>query len=110
MLAAVVVVLLLSPLSVANVGGQRKHLAERCEMSGIEKYNQAFTETFDIGLSDLGEQLKYQSVAQWDSVGHMALVAALEEAFDIMLEMDDIVDFESYVVGQDILSKYGVIF
>lgn len=67
-------------------------------------------ETFGIKAEDLNENLQYQSISAWDSVGHMALVAALEETFDIMLEMDDVVDFGSYETGINTLAKYGVTF
>ena len=51
----------------------------------------------------------YQSVQQWDSIGHMGMVAALEEAFDIMMETDDIIDFGSYNKGVELLAKYNVV-
>ena len=54
------------------------------------------------------EKLEYQSVPEWDSVGHMALMGELEEAFDITLEMDDIIDFSSYQKGIEILKKYNI--
>ncbi len=79
-------------------------------MNNREKYDGAFIETFGISAADLNDSLQYQSIKAWDSVGHMALVAALEGAFDIMLEMDDIVDFGSYTTGLKTLEKYGVVF
>ena len=45
---------------------------------------------------------------QWDSVGHMTLIAALEDAFDIMVDMDDIIDRSSFEKGKEILRKYDV--
>ena len=54
--------------------------------------------------------LAYQSGPGWDSVGHMGLIASLEEAFGIILEMDDILDLSSYEVGKEILTKYEVSF
>ncbi|MBR1581085.1 MAG: acyl carrier protein [Selenomonadaceae bacterium] len=76
-------------------------------MSNLEKYNQAFCETFNIEAAALPE-LKYQDIPEWDSVGHMTLMAALEEAFDIMLEVEDIIDFSSYAKGKELLKKYEV--
>ena len=52
--------------------------------------------------------LQYQGVELWDSVGHMSLVAALEDEFDIMIDTDDIIDLSSYEKGKAILAKYGV--
>lgn len=58
-----------------------------------------------------GGGLEYMGIPAWDSIGHMSLVAALEEAFDIMMDTDDIIDFSSYKKGMEILSeKYGVEF
>ena len=55
------------------------------------------------------KDLEYQGVDTWDSVGHMVLMASLEEKFDIMLEMDDIIDFSSFEKGKSILAKYDVV-
>jgi acyl carrier protein len=71
------------------------------------KYNSAFTESFGVDESLL-DDLEYESVMEWDSVGHMGLIAEIEEAFDIELEMDDVIDFSSYVKGKDILKKYNI--
>jgi len=80
-------------------------------MGNLEKYNNAFMETFEITEDKLAE-LKYQDIEAWDSVGHMSLIAALEDAFDIMMDTDDIIDFNSYEKGKEILAKeeYGVEF
>jgi acyl carrier protein len=76
-------------------------------MTNMEKYEKAFTETFGISNDRLAE-LKYQDIPGWDSVGHMSLIAALEEAFDIMFDTDDIIDFSSFEKGKEILKKYDV--
>ena len=79
-------------------------------MNNKEKYDQAFIESFSIGAIDLNDKLEYNSIQTWDSVGHMGLIAALEEQFDIMMEMDDIIDFSSYQKGFEIVAKYEVVF
>ena len=71
------------------------------------KYDTAFTESFGIDESAL-DDLEYESIVEWDSVGHMGLIAEIEEAFDIELEMDDVIDFGSYDKGKEILKKYNV--
>ena len=76
-------------------------------MSNLEKYNNAFVTALGVDESVL-EGLNYQEVTEWDSVGHMNLVAEIEDAFDIMFETDDIIDFSSYVKGKEILAKYDV--
>lgn len=76
-------------------------------MSNLEKYNNAFVENLQVTEDQLAG-LQYQAVPLWDSVGHMTLMAALEDAFDIMLDTDDIIDFSSYEKGKEILKKYEV--
>ena len=78
-------------------------------MSNMEKYTKAFCQAFDID-EETAKKLKFQDIPAWDSVGHMGLVAQLEETFDIMLEPDDIVDLSSFEKGQEILAKYDVTF
>ena len=52
--------------------------------------------------------LRYQQVEAWDSLGHMAIVAELEDEFGILMETDDIVDMSSFGRALEILSKYDV--
>ncbi|MDM8255599.1 acyl carrier protein [Phocaeicola barnesiae] len=79
-------------------------------MTNLEKYKNVFCETLQLSEDKLSG-LKYQDVELWDSVGHMTLTAALEEAFDIMMETDDIIDLSSYEKGIEILqTKYGIEF
>ena len=75
-------------------------------MNNKHLYDQAFMESFSISESVLGDDLIYNSIPEWDSVGHMSLISELEEVFDIMMEMDDIIDFSSYKNGFELLSKY----
>lgn len=78
-------------------------------MTNLETYTKVFTGTFEIEEGQT-KNLKYQDIVAWDSVGHMGLVAALEDAFDIMMETEDIIDLSSFEKGQEILSKYDVDF
>ena len=73
-------------------------------MSNLEKYDNAFYETIGIKKNELAGAT-YQTVKGWDSIGHMQLIAELEDAFDIMMDTDDIIDFSSYEKGKEILSK-----
>lgn len=79
-------------------------------MSNYDKYVDVFVTTFEIDKSQV-ENLTYQAIDAWDSVGHMSLIATLEDTFGIMMDTDDIIDFSSFQKGKEILStKYGVTF
>lgn len=73
-------------------------------MNNKEKYVKLFMETFEIAEEQV-EGLKYQDIPAWDSVGHMNLIAAIEDGFDIMMDTDDIIDFSSFEKGMEILSS-----
>ncbi len=79
-------------------------------MTNLDKYKQAFINGLEISESEVNSQLEYQGVKNWDSVGHMTLIAELEDAFDIIFEADDIINFSSYDKGIEILKKYNIEF
>ncbi|CBA31869.1 acyl carrier protein [Cronobacter turicensis] len=76
-------------------------------MTNLAKYNTIFMETFEVPEEVLADY-KYQDTPSWDSVGHMTMIAALEETFDIMMDTEDIIDFSSWQKGKEILQKYDV--
>jgi len=77
-------------------------------MSNLEKYSQAFLESFEIDEAALGTNLEYNAIPEWDSIGHMSLIAALEDTFDIAMDTDDIIEFSSFQKGKELMAKYGV--
>ena len=80
-------------------------------MNNKKKYKKSFLDGLSIDENDLVGNLEYNAVLEWDSIGHMSLIAELEDQFDIMMEMDDIIDFSSYNRGMEILTeKYGISF
>ena len=76
-------------------------------MNNLKKYNEIFMKVFSVEEKAL-EELEYQGIDEWDSVGHMELIAELEDGFDIMMDTDDIIDFSSYKKGIELLKKYQV--
>ena len=77
-------------------------------MTNKKKYEEVFKNSFSIEKSKLNKELVYESVPDWDSVGHMGMIAELEDTFDIELETDDIIDFSSFEKGKEILKKYDI--
>lgn len=78
-------------------------------MTNVEKLAKVFADTFGISEAET-KGLQYQGIEQWDSVGHMTLVAAIEDDFDIQLDTDDIIDMSSFEKAQEILAKYDIQF
>ena len=77
-------------------------------MPNVDKYSKIFKTALNISDDKLSENLKYNEIEEWDSIGHMTLIAALEEEYKINLETDDIIEFSSFKKGMSILKKYNV--
>ena len=77
-------------------------------MTNLQKYNKAFMDVLGAKEEALDDTFTFKAVPQWDSVAHLSLITALEDAFDIMFESEDILHYESYENGKKILGKYGV--
>jgi acyl carrier protein len=70
------------------------------------KLQAIFAESLGIEPGTVTDELLYASIPQWDSVAHMALVAAIEEGFDIMIDTEDVIDMSSFAKAKDIVRKY----
>ena len=77
-------------------------------MNNLEKYTSCFIDGLSAEQDHVNDKLEYNSISEWDSIGHMSLISALEENFNIQIETDDVIDFSSFVKGKEILLKYGV--
>ena len=77
-------------------------------MENKKKYQDIFIESLSIDAASFNEDIKYNEIPEWDSIGHMTLVSGLEEGFKISMETDDIVDFSSYKKGIEIRKSLGV--
>ena len=77
-------------------------------MSNEEKYKKVFMDFFSLDEGELKNDIEYNSIKLWDSIGHMELMAELEDTFEIEIETDDIINFSSYKKGIEILRNYGI--
>ena len=79
-------------------------------MTNLEKYNEIFKKMFNVPENQL-ESLAYKETAEWNSMAQIALVAELEDKFDLDFDTDDIFQLKSYVIGKKMLAtKFGVEF
>jgi len=80
-------------------------------MTSIEnemKLREAFSQVLSIPPESITDEVAYEKTEAWDSVAHMALVAAIDIAFNIMMDTDDVLDMSSFGKAKEILQKYGV--
>lgn len=77
-------------------------------MSQLEVYNQIFMDVLELQAHELNSECTVKNIDAWNSISHIDLISAIEDAFDIMFDTDDIIDFSSYEAGKNILIRYGV--
>jgi len=77
-------------------------------MNNLEKLNRIFCEVFSVEESALNGEFNNCNVEGWDSVHQLSLTTSVEDAFDIMLDAEDILEFTSYENAKKVLAKYEV--
>lgn len=77
-------------------------------MSNLEKYNGVFKKMFNVPEEQLA-LLAYKETAEWNSMAQIALIAELEDTFEIDFDTEDIFSLKSYIIGKEMLStKFGI--
>lgn len=77
-------------------------------MSNLEKLNELFCSVFGVEAAKLTGDFKRENVENWDSVRQLSLTNGMEDAFDIMLDPEDIIACTSYDNAKAVLAKYEI--
>jgi acyl carrier protein len=77
-------------------------------MTNLEKYDSAFLSCMNIVPEQLNDNLAYGRTKEWNSLSHFDMITMLEEYFDISISSVDVVRFNTYAKGKEILVSYGV--
>jgi acyl carrier protein len=72
----------------------------------MEKINQIIADSLKIPIEETKENLTMDDVDDWDSLSHMGLIVAIEEAFEIELSGDDIAEMTTFKAIRTTVSKY----
>lgn len=76
--------------------------------TNADRLKAAFSEALGVAPTANFDELEYAKTRGWDSVAHMRLVSEIENAFDIMLDTDDVIGMSSFRAAKDIVAKYDV--
>ena len=80
-------------------------------MENENKLRKTFCSALSVAEDKIDDSLEYNGIPEWDSIGHMTLISAIEDEFKISIETDDIIDFSGFKKGKEILnSKYNIKF
>ncbi len=75
-------------------------------MTALQKLTNAFISALEIEPTAVNDSLEYNNNKRWDSTAHMILIAQLEADFDVMFEVDDIIDMSSFTKAKSLLKYY----
>jgi acyl carrier protein len=64
-------------------------------MSIFEKLQDIMATTLDISPAAIKENTTMEDIEEWDSLGHVHVMVALEQAFDLYMEVDDFAELNS---------------
>lgn len=76
-------------------------------MSENDRVIEAFARVLGLPAGRITDELRYASIPEWDSIAHMSVIAALEDAYGIMIDMDDVIDMSSVGKAREIIAKYA---
>lgn len=68
-----------------------------------EKLKSVFTSIFGISAKDITDETSMQTLSSWDSLKHMNLIVAIEDAFNIEFDEDEFVNMSSFGAIKQIL-------
>ena len=76
-------------------------------MSDNDRVIETFSRVLGLQAERITDDLRYATIREWDSIAHMSVIAALEDAFGIMIDMDDVIDMSSVGKAREIIAKYS---
>lgn len=75
-----------------------------------KKLRAIFSEVLGVDEAQVIDELTYNTIPEWDSVAHMALIAEIDDQFDTMLDTDDVLELSTFAKAKEILAKYDIEF
>jgi len=66
-----------------------------------ERIKQIMSDIFFLSLSEINENSSQDTIANWDSIGNLNLVTALEEEFEIVFKDEEIIEMLNYKLVVD---------
>jgi acyl carrier protein len=79
-------------------------------MAKLETLQRSFVSALSLPPETDVPNVRYGETAGWDSVAHMSLVAEIEQAFDVMLSTEQVIDMSSFTKAREILASHGIDF
>jgi acyl carrier protein len=63
---------------------------------------------FNLDTADVTDASSKETIAEWDSMGHLSLITSLEERYNISLAIADAMEMTTVAKVKAVLKQYGV--
>ena len=64
-------------------------------MSAFEKLQEIIASALEVPASMIRENSTMEDIEEWDSLGHVHIMVALEQAFDLYMDVDDFAELDN---------------
>jgi acyl carrier protein len=64
-------------------------------MNVFEKLQEIMANALEIPASAITQETTMDEIEEWDSLGHVHIMVALEQAFDLYMDVDDFAEIDS---------------
>ena len=64
-------------------------------MNVFEKLQEIMANALELPQSAIREDSTMEEIEEWDSLGHVHIMVALEQAFDLYMDVDDFAELDS---------------
>lgn len=72
----------------------------------MEKYDEIFMDALGFSEEDLAGDPIRSEHENWNSLAHVMMVSYIEDAYGVIFDPEDILKFDSYRKGKELLEKY----
>ncbi|MFY0255209.1 acyl carrier protein [Chitinophaga sp. 30R24] len=79
-------------------------------MNNSQKLFEVMAVALSIPVDTVTDDMAYQGIPEWDSMTHLEVVAGIEQAFSIGIDMEDVLEMGSVGKIKTLLQKYNVVF
>jgi len=75
---------------------------------GVLSVEEVVARVFNLDASEVTDQSSKETIAEWDSMGHLSLITGLQEEFKVSLAIADAMEMTSVQHIKRILKEYKV--
>ncbi len=77
-------------------------------MSAFGKLQEIMATTLKVPATAIQESSTMEDIEEWDSLGHVHIMVALEQAFDLYMDVEDFAEMDSVQAILDFLAAENV--